>query len=202
MVSVRRGGRTSAARLPVVLLAVVVVLAVAPTAVFAAGATHEVTLNIVPVEGTIIPQFFFEPSGLFIEPGDTVRFIAATPHHTVTAYHGLHGKSHRVPDGVEPFSSPVLSVGTFWEYTFSIPGVYDMWCAPHESYGMAMRLVVGEASGPGAVPPDDFSPFGTTGLAGAVLSDPALDPENIMANGSVAWADISQDIKETLAAME
>lgn len=159
------------------------------------GTVHEVMLLIRPVEGQPIPEFYFEPSGLYIEPGDTVRFVAATPHHTVTAYHTLQGKQQRVPDGVEPFSSPVLPIGTSWEYTFTIPGVYDLWCAPHEQYGMAMRIVVGEASGPGAEPPTDFGPEGTFGAAGSVLLDPALNPANIIAKGRVSWDDISPDSK-------
>ncbi len=38
--------------------------------------THEVHLNIMPVEGRTIPEFFFQPTGLFVEPNDTVRFVA------------------------------------------------------------------------------------------------------------------------------
>lgn len=166
------------------------------------GTVHEVHLLITPVEGQPIPQFYFEPAGLFIEPGDTVRFIADTPHHTVTAYHPLQGKEQRVPDGVEPFSSPVLPIGETWEYTFEVPGVYDMWCGPHESYGMAMRIVVGEASGPGAEPPSDFGPEGTFGVAGQVLSDPALDPENIIEQGAVSWSDIADESKQSQAPAE
>lgn len=31
------------------------------------------------------PPFFSEPTGIFVDPGDTVRFTLATPDHTVTA---------------------------------------------------------------------------------------------------------------------
>jgi plastocyanin len=161
----------------------------------AAQTTHEVDLLIQPVEGAPLPQFFFEPTGLAIEPGDTIVFIAKTPHHTVTAYHPQQGKEQRVPDGVPPFSSPVIPVGTIWEYTFDIPGVYDVWCGPHEMFGMAMRIVVGEASGPGAVPPSDFGPEGTMGGAGQILLDPSLDPERILAEGSVPWSAITPEAK-------
>lgn len=160
-----------------------------------AQTTHEVDMIIQPVDGSPIPQFFFEPSGLYIEPGDTVRFFAASPHHTVTAYHPLQGKPQRVPDGVEPFSSPMVPVGTAWEYTFDVPGVYDVWCGPHEQYGMVMRIVVGEATGPATQAPDDFGPEGTYGAAGTVLLDPALAPLNIIAVGSVSWLEISDEAK-------
>lgn len=77
-----------------------------------AQTTHEVDLVIAPVEGSPAPQFSFEPAGLFIEPGDTIRFLASSPHHTVTAYHPLQGKPLRVPEGVEPFSSPVIPINS------------------------------------------------------------------------------------------
>ena len=76
---------------------------------------HEVFMLIEEVEGRPVPEFFFEPVGLFINPGDTVRFVAPTPHHTVTAYHELQGKVQRVPEGAEPFSSPMIPIGGFWE---------------------------------------------------------------------------------------
>lgn len=76
--------------------------------------------------------------------------MSAAADHTVTTYHELQGKLQRVPDGVEPFSSPMVPVGHTWEYTFTVPGVYDVFCGPHEMYGMVMRIVVGEVTGPGA----------------------------------------------------
>jgi plastocyanin len=126
------------------------------------------------VEGRPTPEFYFEPVGLLIQPGDSVRFVAVSPHHTATAYHEQHVKSHRVPDGVEPFSSPVVPVGEVWTYTFSVPGTYDLWCGPHEHYGMAMRIVVGEPGGPAEEPVTNFGPDGALALAGLVLNDPAL----------------------------
>jgi plastocyanin len=157
--------------------------------------THVVTLNILSVEGRAKPEFFFEPVGLLIQPGDTVSFVADTPHHTVTAYHELQGKEHRVPEGVEPFSSPVIPIGQTWEYTFSVPGVYDVWCAPHEPMGMVMRLVVGEVSGPGAGPLLEAGPYSARDSAALVLNDPAIDPHRILELGSVPWSEISEDSK-------
>lgn len=169
---------------------------VANEGVVADGTVHEVSMLIRGVEGEPVPEFYFEPSGLFIEPGDTVRFVANTPHHTATAYHELQGKAPRVPENTEPFSSPVVPIGDSWSYTFDEPGVYDLWCGPHEQYGMAMRIVVGEASGPGTQPPTDFGPEGTFGAAGTVLLDPALDPDNIISNTNVSWDEISAEAKQ------
>lgn len=161
------------------------------SALASAQTQHEVRMNVTPVEGRPVPEFFFEPTGLLIRPGDTVTFIAASPHHTATAYHARHVKAQRVPEGVEPFSSPVVAVGDAWTYTFTEPGVYDLWCGPHEQYGMAMRLVVGEASGPATEPVTDFGPSGVFATAGTVLNDPALDPQNIIARERVLWAELA-----------
>lgn len=182
----------------VVLFVVVVALASFCSSVLAQE-THEVHLNIMPVEGRPIPEFFFQPTGLFIQPGDSVSFIADTPHHTATAYHAQHVKTQRVPEGVEPFSSPVIPIGQTWQYTFTEPGVYDLWCGPHEQYGMAMRIVVGEASGPGAEPVTDFSPEGAFATAGMVLNDPALNPLNIEAKGQVMWEELAPESKALMS---
>jgi plastocyanin len=128
-------------------------------------------------------DFFFEPVGLHVEPGDIVRFNGTTPEHTVTAYHSRQGRQQRVPVGVPPFSSPVLAAGGFWLYAFEESGVYDLFCAPHESFGMVMRIVVGEDTEPvvrkPGRPPLEF--------AGAVLDQDELCPVNIVEEGSVSW---------------
>jgi len=92
---------------------------------------------------TDIP-FHFGPLGLQIAEGDIVRFDFTTPEHTVTGYHQEQGRVNRVPNDVPPFSSPVISGGGFWLYQFDSPGTYDIFCAPHEPFGMVMRLVVGD----------------------------------------------------------
>ena len=161
---------------------------------------HEVDLLILPREGSPIPEFAFEPTGLFIQPGDTVKFNFVTPDHTITGYHAAHGFVPRVPDGVDPFSSPLVPVGGYWLYTFEQEGVYDVFCGPHQIFGMAMRIVVGSATGPGTSPiivgppaeEPPFQPFLTSGL---VLSDPALEPQNIISQGTVSWNEVSAESK-------
>lgn len=113
---------------------------------------HEVQALIRPREDRGIPEFFFEPTGLAIEPGETVQFTLTTPHHSVTSFHPAMGITQRVPDDVPPFSSPVLPVQSYWLYTFEEAGVYDYHCGPHEVFGHVGRIVAGEALGPGAEP--------------------------------------------------
>ncbi|MBX0298194.1 cupredoxin domain-containing protein [Haloarcula nitratireducens] len=166
-------------------------------------ADHTINLQIRPREKAPLPEFYFEPTGLAIDVGDTVRFNMATPHHNINAYHPAFGYTQRVPSGVPPFSSPILAAGDYWLYTFDTEGVHNIMCAPHELFGMVGSIVVGSASGPGANPvgeapaPSEHSrpPEFTAGL---ILSDPALAPENIVEQGSVSWSDLATESKRPL----
>jgi plastocyanin len=199
----------------------------------------EVELQIRPRDAPI-PEFVFEPAGVYLESGQTVRFSYESPHHTVTAYHPEFGYRQRVPDEVPPFSSPALPQGGYWLYTFDRPGVYDIHCAPHEIFGHAMRIVVGSPSGPGNDPlpdlcagqeggqatatetavttvPEGGGEDGSDGGGGQegggqeggeeelslprvgaynVLSDPALDPDNIVDERRVSWDDLAPESKQ------
>ncbi|MFC6905508.1 cupredoxin domain-containing protein [Halalkalicoccus tibetensis] len=162
------------------------------------GVDHTVEALIRPREGGEIPEFYFEPTGLAIEPGDTVRFDLTTPHRSVTAYHPAPGMTQRVPDGVPPFSSPVLAGGAYWLYTFEEEGVYDFHCGPHEAFGHVGRIVAGSATGPGATPVADVEPGELRGpifTAATVLDDPALDPDCVLDRGRVSWDEIAPESK-------
>lgn len=163
-------------------------------------ADHTVELQIRSRDEGPVPEFYFEPTGLSVEVGDTVEFAIATPHHNVNAFHPAFGYEQRVPDGVPPFSSPVLTGGDSWFYTFEAEGVYDYTCAPHETFGMSGRIVVGEATGPGAEPigeaPGDEGARPPEGTSGTVLADPALDGDAIVDAGSVSWDDLAAESKE------
>lgn len=178
------------------------------------AADHVVEIRIRPREGAQIPEFFFEPTGLAIDAGDTVRFDFVTGHHTVTAFHPGFGQLSRVPEGVPPFSSPVLPAGGYWLYTFETPGVYDLHCGPHEVFGHVIRLVVGGCTTDFEPLPDPCAGGETEGdatetddegpaeslrppqlTAYTVLRDPALDPETVVETGSVSWDDLDDESK-------
>ncbi|WP_277553559.1 cupredoxin domain-containing protein [Halobaculum limi] len=81
-----------------------------------------------------------------------------------------------------------------WLHSFDVPGVYDLVCSPHEGFGMAMRVVVGdvtdapfETSDPNALPEPRIGPVG---LARVTLTDPALQPSAIVEAGTVDWDDL------------
>jgi len=168
-------------------------------------ADHSIDLMIRPRENAPIPEFYFEPTGLRIDVGDTVRFELATPHHNVNAYHPAFGYTQRLPDGVPPFSSPILTGGDYWLYTFDAEGVHDIVCAPHELFGMVGRVVVGSPTGPGAspvgeapAPSEESRPPEFT--AALVLSDPAMAPDAVADAGSVRWDDLADESKRLLLA--
>lgn len=93
---------------------------------------------------------WFDPIGLRIEAGQTVRWINRDPgnSHTATAYHPANsGRPRRVPREAEPWNSGYLLPGQAFSVTFTADGVYDYYCVPHEMAGMVGRIVVGQ---PGA----------------------------------------------------
>lgn len=169
---------------------------------------HEVELLIRPRSDGPIPEFFFSPTGLFVERGDTVAFHFTTPDHAVTAYHPFVGRQQRIPDRrADPgfITSPMLGSGAVWLFTFDEAGVYDFFCPPHEVFGMAMRIVVGKPTGPGAsTVPDPCMPGEGEGEGGRppgltsalILRDPALAPERIVRRKRVEWDEIREENKQ------
>jgi len=101
-------------------------------------------------------RVWFDPIGLYVQPGTTVRWIARENVHTTTAYHPKNGHhSLRIPDGAAPWDSGFLvEPGATFNVTLTVPGVYDYYCMPHEAAGMVGRIVVGKGTGPGSQPFD------------------------------------------------
>ena len=129
---------------------------------------------------------FFDPIGVWVEPGTTIRFHLVDGAHDTQAYHPDNDTAlTRIPPGAEPWDSGLLggliNPGKVFEVTLTEEGVYDYFCLPHEAYGMVGRIIVGN---PEAFPaqPDDELPEG----AQAVL--PEID--TIMAAGAV-YFDVS-----------
>jgi len=101
-------------------------------------------------------RVWFDPIGLYVERGTTVRWIVRENVHTTTAYHPRNDKhSLRIPEGAMPWDSGYLvQPGEHFDVTLTVPGVYDYYCTPHEGAGMVGRIVVGNSRGPGAEPFD------------------------------------------------
>jgi plastocyanin len=99
---------------------------------------------------------WFDPIGLYVEPGATVRWIVRENVHTTTAYHPRNDNhSLRIPERAVPWNSGYLvHPGDHFEVTLTLPGVYDYYCAPHEAAGMVGRIVVGKSPRVSAQPFD------------------------------------------------
>jgi plastocyanin len=103
-------------------------------------------------------EFWFDPVGLWVEPGQTVRWVLQRDVHTTTAYHPSNDQhSLRIPETAKPWNSGFLvAPGAHFAVTLTVEGVYDYYCLPHEQAGMVGRIVVGKPSGPGTLAFDYF----------------------------------------------
>ena len=100
----------------------------------------------------------FDPNGLLIAPGQTVRWICQESVHTTTAYHPANAKhSLRIPESAKPWDSGFLLPDQDFSVIFTVEGVYDYYCMPHEMAGMVGRIIVGHPAGPGTQPFDYFA---------------------------------------------
>jgi plastocyanin len=88
--------------------------------------------------------YYFEPSSLTIQPGDTVTFV--------NAQEDMHDVMFDVvPKNVDAMIMAPMQgkAGEKWSYTFTVPGTYHFHCHPHQALGMKGTLIVGRASKPG-----------------------------------------------------
>ena len=101
-------------------------------------------------------RVWFDPIGLYVESGTTVRWTVRENVHTATAYHPRNDNhSLRIPERARPWNSGFLvHPGDHFDVKLIEPGVYDYYCAPHEAAGMVGRIVVGKPLGPGDEPFD------------------------------------------------
>lgn len=101
---------------------------------------------------------WFDPVGVYIQPGQTVRWILEENVHTTTAYHPANGNhSLRIPEAAIPWDSGyMVKPGAYFDVSFKIEGVYDYYCIPHEMSGMVGRIIVGKPAGPGTLSFDYF----------------------------------------------
>lgn len=90
---------------------------------------------------------WFDPIGILIKPGQTVRWINLDSgnSHTTTAYNPANfHRPRRMPEAAKPWDSDYLLPSESFSVTFTEQGVYDYYCIPHEHAGMVGRIVVGE----------------------------------------------------------
>jgi plastocyanin len=127
-------------------------------------------------------KVWFDPVGVLIRPGDAVRWVNKDPGnaHTSTAFHPAKERPLRIPEGAASWDSGYLLPDESFEVRFTVEGVYDYFCLPHEHAGMAGRIVV---AGPDDLAALEAAPP-SPDLPEAVLS--AFPPvERILSEGLV-----------------
>jgi plastocyanin len=89
-------------------------------------------------------KVWFDPIGLLIQPGHVVRWVNKDPGnaHTSTAFHPANERPLRIPESVASWDSGYLLPEESFEMRFTVEGVYDYFCVPHEHAGMVGRIVV------------------------------------------------------------
>ncbi|MBI2822159.1 MAG: hypothetical protein HYX74_08030 [Acidobacteria bacterium] len=94
----------------------------------------------------------FDPIGLYVRPGETVRFHNASIQlMTVTAYHPQNDNHElRIPEAAAPFDLGYEKLSHDW--VFQVEGTYDYFSRFQEVLGMVGRIVVGRPGGPGEKP--------------------------------------------------
>lgn len=97
-------------------------------------------------------RVWFDPLGVLVPPGATVRWLLEAGVHSATAYHPSNGYAPRIPSDASSWDSGLMTEpGEAFAVRLDVPGVYDYFCIPHELAGMAGRIVVaargGRASG-------------------------------------------------------
>ena len=101
-------------------------------------------------------DLYFDPIGLYIEPGETVSFELVSGAHSATAYHPDNegALDRRIPRRAPSWNTDVFNKGgTFRNITFETQGTHDYYCIPHK-YRMIGRIVVGEPGGPAVETPN------------------------------------------------
>ena len=108
---------------------------------------------------------YFDPIGLYVNPGDTVKWVNRSGAHSATSYtkdNPIYGGPALIPDGAKSWNSGVLSAqGASFSKTFTVEGTYDYYCIPHKSLGMVGRIVCGSPGGPAeqqSIPSSDQPP--------------------------------------------
>ena len=79
----------------------------------------------------------FSPRVLQVNPGDTVKFIAADKGHNSVS------DKNMMPEGAESWKG---KISKDVEVTLTVEGTYGYYCAPHRALGMVGLILVGDAS--------------------------------------------------------
>lgn len=111
-------------------------------------------LRVVARRNYAAGRFYFDPAGLYVDLGQTVRWENSDWGFNVTAFHPeIDNHELRIPEGAHPFDSGLMAEGASFEWTFRVEGTYDYYSRYHETIGAVGRIVVVKPGGPAEKPP-------------------------------------------------
>ncbi|QFU14810.1 pseudoazurin [Microvirga thermotolerans] len=113
----------------------IIMLGALVAALGAAGAANAAEVEVKMLNKGTEGVMVFEPALVKINPGDTVKFVAADKGHNVESIDTM------LPEGGKTFVGKINEEMTV---TFDKPGVYGYKCKPHYGMGMVGMVVVGE----------------------------------------------------------
>lgn len=99
----------------------------------------------------------WDPMVIFIQPGDTVRFVNMAGHNSASI-------AGMIPEGAATWES---GLGEDTSVTFDKPGAYIFKCVPHVSQGMVGAIIVGDGA-PANLAAIEASPENKSTVARAV----------------------------------
>jgi plastocyanin len=134
-------------------------------------------------------KVWFDPIGVLVRPGQTVRWVNLDPgnSHTSTAYHPRNDDhALRIPDAAVSWNSDYLLPNESFTVTLTAEGVYDYYCIPHEHGGMVGRIIVGRPVGSALQPPANSREVPATWKVVPAVAEAAFPAvEDILLTGAV-----------------
>ena len=85
-------------------------------------------------------RWFYDPVGVYVEPGQKIRWVGRKWGGSVTAFHPSNDNHElRIPESAKPFDSGILIQGDApaarFEWVFEEEGTYDYFSLHHERLG-------------------------------------------------------------------
>lgn len=93
------------------------------------------TSSIAVVHSVVVSNFQFTPASLSVNVGDTIVWTLGSGNHTTT--------STTIPQGADPWDSPINSNVQSFTYVINVAGTYDYICTPHAFAGQMVAINTG-----------------------------------------------------------
>ena len=123
----------------------------------------------------MVGNFFFNPSSLNVNVGDTVKWVWSSGSHTTT--------SSSIPGGAAAWDQLITSSNTTFSYKVTVAGTYNYVCTPHAAMGMIASFTASDAGSTLSVTPGNRDVTASAGSTSFTVSSNA----SWNANCNVLW---------------